>query len=76
VRLPVGIPSAQKKMINFFFKWPKIELNVKENPYEAPTFAYNREMDQLLEANIITNKVEEDFITCEDVKMTKSNDEE
>jgi len=33
-------------------------------------------MDQLLEANIITNEVKEDFITCEDVKMTKSNDEE
>jgi hypothetical protein len=34
-------------------------------------FAYNREMDQLMGANTISNKVkEEDSTTCLDGKMT------
>jgi hypothetical protein len=26
-------------------KWPRNESNVKDDPYETPTFAYNKEMD-------------------------------
>jgi hypothetical protein len=52
-------------------------LNVEDDPYEAPIFAYIKEMDQLVEANIISSEVdEEDSIACPDGGMTKSHDEE
>jgi hypothetical protein len=28
-------------------KWPRNALDAKDNPYEAPTLAYNKEMGQL-----------------------------
>ncbi len=58
-------------------KWPRNESNVEDNPYEAPTLTYNKEMDKLVEANTITNDMEEEVsIACADAGMTKSNDEE
>jgi len=46
-------------------KWPKDNSNVKDDPCESPIFAYKKEMDQLMEANIISSKVEEeDSTTC------------
>jgi len=57
-------------------KWPKDNSNVKDDPYEAPIFAYKKEMDQLMEANIISNKVEEgDSTTCPNGRTMESNDE-
>jgi hypothetical protein len=51
-----------KKISNSILEkiWPKNDTNVKDEPYEAPIFAYSREMDQLMEANTISNKVEEE----------------
>jgi len=58
-------------------KWPRNDSNVKDDPYEAILFAYNKKMDQLHEANTISNKVkEEDSKTCLDGKMTKLDEEE
>jgi hypothetical protein len=52
-------------------------LNVKDDPYEAPIFAYNREIDQLMEANTISNEVdEEDSTTCPNDEMMELNEEE
>ncbi len=72
--------QAPKKINNSILekKWPWNKSNVEDNPYEAPTLTYNKEMDQLVEANIITNEVEEeeDSTTCADVGMTESDDEE
>jgi hypothetical protein len=46
-------------------------LNAKDDPYEAPIFAYSKEMDQLVEANIISSEVEEeDSIACPNGGMT------
>jgi hypothetical protein len=58
-------------------KWSRKYLNAKDDPYEALIFAYNKEMDQLVEANMISSEVEEeDFIACLDDGMTESDDEE
>jgi hypothetical protein len=38
--------------------WPRKDANVEDDPYEAPIFAYSKEMDQLMEVNIINNEVE------------------
>jgi len=38
-------------------KWPKNDINAEDDPYKTPTLAYNREMDQLMVANTINNKV-------------------
>jgi hypothetical protein len=62
---------------SIFLKRPKNDSNVKDDPYETTIFAYNREMNQLVEANTNNSKVkEEDFMTCMDGGMTKSNEEE
>lgn len=45
-------------------------------PYEATIFASNREMDQVVEANTNNRKVKEDFMTCLDGEMIKSNEED
>ncbi len=34
------------------------DIDVKDDPYKTPTLAYNREMDQLVVANIVNIKVE------------------
>jgi len=39
-------------------KWIRNDIDVKDDPYKTPTLAYNREMDQLVVANIINIKVE------------------
>jgi hypothetical protein len=71
MRLPIGIPSAQKINDSIFKKkWPRNESNAKDDPYETLAFAYNKEMDQLVETNTTTSKVEdEDSSTCIDVEM-------
>jgi hypothetical protein len=76
VQLPLRIPSAEKKNDPiFFFKWPINYLNAKDDPYEAPILAYNREIDQLMEANTISSEVdEEDFATCPNGEMMESYD--
>ncbi len=52
-------------------------MNVEDDPYEAPIFAYNKEMDQLVKANIISSGVEEeDSIPCPNGGLTESYDEE
>jgi hypothetical protein len=63
--------QAPKKINNSILekKWPINESDAKDNPYA--TFAYNKEMDQLVEANAITSEVEEeeDSIAFVDVEM-------
>ncbi len=39
-------------------KWLRNDIDVKDDPYKTPTLAYNREMDQLVVANIVNIKVE------------------
>ncbi len=52
-------------------------MNVEDDPYETPIFVYNKEMDQLVEANTINNKVEEeDSTTCPYDGMMELDDEE
>ncbi len=48
---------------------PRNNIDAKHDPYETPTFAYDREMDQLMVTNTFNRKVEKDNIT-------RSNDEE
>jgi hypothetical protein len=38
-------------------KWPRNDSNAKDDPYEATILTYNREMNQLVEANTINNQV-------------------
>jgi hypothetical protein len=78
MRLPIGIPSAPKKNDSIFKKkWPKNESNAEDDPYEILAFAYNKEMYQLVEANTITSKVEEeDPATCIDAEMTELDHKE
>jgi hypothetical protein len=52
-------------------------LNANDDPYEAPIFAYNKKMDQLMKANIISSEVEEeDSVPCPNGGMMESDDEE
>jgi hypothetical protein len=44
---------------------------VEDDPYETPTFAHSREMDQLVVANTINNKVEKEDISGLDDKEEK-----
>jgi hypothetical protein len=45
------------------------DSNVKDDQYEATIFAYNKEMNHLVEANTISSNVkEEDFTTCLDAQ--------
>jgi len=50
-------------------RWPRNNTDAEDDPYETPTFAYDREMDQLMVTNTFNRKVEKDNIT-------RSNDEE
>jgi hypothetical protein len=49
VHLLIGIPSTQKgKQFNHNKKkWPKNDLDAKNDPYEVIVLTYNREMNQL-----------------------------
>jgi len=78
MQLLIRILSAPPKK-NLFLenKWLKDNSNVKDDPYETPIFAYNKEMDQLMEANIISSNVEEeDSTTCPNGKTMELNDQE
>jgi hypothetical protein len=73
MQLPIGVQCAQKNKRFNFFK----DANVKDDPYEAPIFAYSKEMDQLVEVNIINNEVEKkNYKTCMDGGMIESDDKE
>jgi hypothetical protein len=50
-------------------RWPRNNIDAEDDPYETPTFVYDREMDQLMVTNTFNRKVEKDNIT-------RSNDEE
>jgi hypothetical protein len=78
VRLLARVQCAQKINDSILKKnWPKNDANAKDDPHEALVVAYNREMDQLMEANTISSEVEEeDCETCPNGGMTKSDDEE
>jgi hypothetical protein len=70
--------NAPKKTSNSILKnnWPRNDVDVRDDPYEALILAYGREMDQLVEANTISSEEkEEDCETHLDDEMTKSNDE-
>jgi hypothetical protein len=43
-------------------RWPRNDTDVKDDPYETPTLVYNREMNQLVVANIINSEVEKENI--------------
>jgi hypothetical protein len=43
-------------------RWPRHDTNAENDPYETPTLAYNREMDQLVVANTVNNEMEEENI--------------
>jgi hypothetical protein len=71
--------NAPKKLNNSNLKknWPKNDGDAKDDPYEALVLAYNKEMDKLVEAVTISNKVEkEDCETCPDGEMMELDDEE
>jgi hypothetical protein len=65
--------NAPKKISDLILKnnWPRNDVDTKDDPHEALILVYNREMDQLVEANTISSKVkEEDCETCLDGGMT------
>jgi hypothetical protein len=51
-------PKVSKSILEK--KWPRNDSNVKDAPYEATIFVYNKEMDHLVEANTISSKVKEE----------------
>jgi hypothetical protein len=56
-------------------KWPINDLDVENDPYEALVLACSTEMDQLVEANTISNKVEEEAsVVCPNGGMMELND--
>ncbi len=44
----------------FFIKWSWNDIDAKDDQYETLALAYNKEMDQLVVANTISNEVEEE----------------
>jgi hypothetical protein len=70
MRLSFGISNIQEnKRFNPKKKMANKQYYAEVDPYETPTFAYNREMDQLVVTNTFNRKVEEENIT-------RPNDEE
>jgi hypothetical protein len=57
--------QVSKKINNLVLekRWSRNDIDVKDDPYKTPTFAYNKEMDQLVVANTINNKVEKENIS-------------
>jgi hypothetical protein len=43
-------------------RWPRNDFDEKDDPYKIPTFTFNREMDQLVVANIVNNEMDEENI--------------
>jgi len=37
-------------------RWPRNNTDAKDDPYETPTFAYDREMDQLMVTNTFNRR--------------------
>jgi hypothetical protein len=71
----LGFNAPKRKKSILKKNWRRNDANVEVN--EAIVFAYNREMDQLVEANAINSEVkEEDYKTCLDGRMTKLDDKE
>jgi hypothetical protein len=68
MQLHVGIPSVQKnKRLNLRKKMTKKWYECRGYPYQTHALAYNKEMDQLVVANIVSNEVdEEDVIGLDD----------
>lgn len=59
-------------------KWPKINTDIEDDPYEMLVFAYNKEMDQLMLTNSFTTSEGEEFKspTCPKQGMIEIDDEE
>ncbi len=52
-------------------------MNAEDDPYEVVILAYNREINQLMESNTISNEVdEEDFATRPNGEMMELDDKE
>ncbi len=51
--------QASRKINDSIFKkrWPRNDIDVKDDPYKTFTLVYNREMDQLMVANIGNNEM-------------------
>ncbi len=70
----LGFNAPQKKKKKSIEKknWPRNNADAKDDPYETLILAYSKEMDQLVEVNIIRNEVDEnDYDTCPNGRMTK-----
>jgi hypothetical protein len=58
--------QASKKINNLVLekRWPRNDIDANDDPYQTHALAYNREMDQLVVANVLNNEVdEEDILT-------------
>jgi hypothetical protein len=61
MQLSYGISNVQEnKQFNPRKRWPKNDTNVEDDPYETPTLAYNREMDQLMEEENVPEPYDEE----------------
>ncbi len=60
--------QASGKISNWVLekRWPRNDIDVKDDPYKTSTLAYNREMDHLMVANTINIEVEEENIPRSD----------
>jgi len=47
--------QASKKINDLVLekRWPRNDIDAKDDPYKTHAFAYNREMDQLVVVNIV-----------------------
>jgi len=47
--------QASKKINDLVLekRWPRNNIDAKDDPYKTHAFAYNREMDQLVVVNIV-----------------------
>ncbi len=56
--------QASKKINDLVLekRWPRNNIDTEDDPYETQTLAYNREMNQLVVANMFNNEVEKENI--------------
>ncbi len=53
-------------------RWPRNDTDVEDDSYQTPSLSYNKEMDQLMVANTITNGVDtEDILRFDDEKESE-----
>ncbi len=65
----LGFQVSKKKNDSILEKrWPRNDTNIENDPYQTHALAYNREMDQLVRANIVSNEVDEEDIIGLDEK--------